>query len=389
LLNNLLALIDKSVKKRNDYWIFPVYFIGEGNFTDNNLAVFNIVKDDPNIKKIILIKQVDIEENGNNVVIVKMNSFKAIWYIMRSNIIFVQHSVWLDLAKAKYQIIDPFSRIIINLWHGIPIKDISHKNTGIINKRSLKEMPNYKIITSSETDKKNMQKAFYKTNEKDFWITGIPRNDFLITPENELPETYKKELAILSDLIGDKKLFLYAPTYRETNVSGSYYDFSEEELDRLEDILVQQNAVLGIRYHIYRKPDCHKRILNRKNTIDLSAEVISDVRLIIRKSDLIITDYSSLYVDALYIEKKCISFAYDYEHYLKTQRGFFYDFEAIFPGKICLNFDELMKTISNYSQVNSKEEIKKIQNIQSKLFKYIDTNNSQRVVDKVKEIAFE
>ncbi len=363
-MNRIFIPLDVIIPKRNDYWIFPVYFIGKGDFTDSNLAVFDRVKDDPKIKKIILTSDIKITAYGKNIIIIPMNSFKAIWYLLRSNIIFVQHSVWLDLSIAKFQIIKPLKRNIINLWHGIAIKDISHSNTGIINDRSILEMPNYKVITSSDTDKENMQKAFTGSKKEDFWITGLPRNDFLIMEEKELPNSYKLELEELRGLVNGKKLILYAPTYRETNVSGTYYDFSEEELDKLEIYLIENNYVLGLRYHIYRKPDCHQRILKHNNIIDLSAEIISDVRLIIRESDLIITDYSSLYVDALYIEKKCISFAYDYEHYLKTQRGFFYDFESIFPGEICLNFNELMEAISNADKPYTDKQIKKLKNIQ-------------------------
>ena len=285
LINKFFTLLDSVIPKQNDYWIFPVYFIGKGDFTDSNLAVFDRVKDDPQIKKIILARDIKITVYGENIIIIPMNSFKAVWYLLRSNIIFVQHSVWLDLSKAIFQIKYPSGRKIVNLWHGIAIKDISHANTGIITNRSIFEMPNYKVITSSATDEKNMQKAFTGTQKEDFWITGLPRNDFLIMNEKELPASYKLELKELRGLVNEKKLILYAPTYRETNVSGTYYDFSEEELDRLEIYLIKNNFVLGLRYHIYRKPDCHERILKRKSIIDLSGEIISDVRLIIRESN--------------------------------------------------------------------------------------------------------
>ena len=383
-----LTILDLIVPKRNDYWIFPVYFIGKGDFTDNNLAVFEKVKNDPKIKKIILTRDINIDAYGENILIIPMNSFKAIWFLLRSNIIFVQHSVWLDLSKAIFQIKYPLGRKIINLWHGIPIKDISHVNTGIINDRSILEMPNYKVITSSAKDRENMQKAFNRTKKEDFWITGLPRNDFLIINEEELPDLYKLELEKLRSIINGKRLLLYAPTYRETNAGGAYYNFTQKELDSLERYLIKNNSILGLRYHIYRKPGFHQKLLKRKSIINLSAEIISDVRLVIRESDLIITDYSSLFVDALYIDKKCISFAYDYEHYLKTQRGFFYDFKSIFPGEICLNFNDLMEAISNANKPYSDNQIQRIRNIQSILFEKIDCSNSARVVHKVKELLF-
>jgi len=381
--NSILSFADNLLKKSDDIWVFPVYFIGEGSFIDNSLAVFEKVKNNHNIKKIILKKEKDIYVEGKNVLVVPMNSWKAVWYLLRANIIFVQHSIWLDYKNSRFQIIDPKNRHIINLWHGIPIKDISHANTGIINDRFLKEMPRYKVICSSEVDKKNMQKAFFDTPKENFWITGLPRNDFLVMEQGNLPKIYREELKKLDDLLSGKKLFLYAPTYRETNIGGKYYEFDEKEIEQLEKILNDNNAILGLRYHFYRRPSFVEKLYKRELFLDLSETTISDVRMIIRKSSLVITDYSSLYVDALYINKKCISYAYDYEHYLKNQRGFFYDFQKIFPGEICHDFDSLINAVENWNTPMNKEKIDKIKNI---LFKYLDANNSERVVAKVKEL---
>ncbi len=388
-LSFLFSIFDYIIPKRNDYWILPVYFIGKGDFSDSNLAIFEIIKNDPKIIKIILTRESKVAIDGINTIVIPMNSLKAVWYLMRSKIIFIQHSIWLDLAKAKFQIYYQGKREIIQLWHGIPIKDISHQNTGIINKRSLKEMSNYHVTCYSETDKKNMQKAFYKVDKDNFWITGAPRNDFLLMKEEKLPDLYQFGLKHLRKLLSGRKLILYAPTYRETTVKGTHYNFSEDELDRIEEFLLQNDCVLGLRYHIYRKPDFYKNFLQRKNIIDLDAEVISDVRLIIRESKIVISDYSSVFVESLYLDKRCISFAYDYKSYFETQRGFFYDFESIFPGDISYNFDELMEAISNANKPYTAKQQDKIKIIKSTLFKYIDDNNSQRVVNKVKELVFE
>ena len=387
ILSVVLSLLDKRVPKNDRYWIFPVYFIGEGHFTDNVLAVFEGVKNDPSIKKILLRRRADLSVEGKNVVILPMRSPLAVWYLLRSGILFVQHSVWLDFAEARYQIVDPLDRKIINLWHGIPIKDISHRNTGIVNERALREMENYRIIASSENDCRNMQKAFFKTPRDRFWITGLPRNDFLVREERRLPEICRKDIKAIRSLCGDKKLILYAPTYRETNVEGAgHYSFGDEELERLERWLRENDAIMGIRYHPYRRPKSYEKMLRRECFIDLSDEKVADVRIAIRMADTVITDYSSLYVDALYIFKRCISFAYDYEHYMQKQRGFFYDFEEVFPGPICKDFDSLLHALEETKKPISEQEREKITSLQKLFFRYLDNNNAQRVVDRVREL---
>ncbi len=386
-LSTALSSLDKRVPKNDRYWIFPVYFLGKGHFSDNMLAVFEEVKNDPSIRKVLLKRHADLSVGGKNVIILPMRSPLAVWYLLRSGVLFVQHSVWLDFAEAQYQIVDLLDRKIINLWHGIPIKDISHRNTGIINERALKEMENYWVIASSKNDCQNMQKAFFKTPPDHFWITGLPRNDFLVKEERRLPNICRKDIETIRSVCGNKKLILYAPTYRETNVDGAgHYSFSDEELERLERWLRANDAVMGIRYHPYRRPKSYEKMLRRERFIDLSDAKVADVRIAIRMAEIVITDYSSLYVDALYISRRCISFAYDYAHYMQKQRGFFYDFEEVFPGPICKNFDALLQALKATEGGLSEEEQKKIVSLQKFFFEYLDENNARRVVDRVREL---
>lgn len=305
---------------------------------------------------------------------------------MRAKIIFIQHSVWLDLSQAKYQIIFPWRRQIINLWHGIVIKDLSHPSTGIINTRSKIEISKYKVICSSDKDKIIMKKSFYKIESDNFWITGLPRNDFLVMPEKELPKLYKDELRLLRSKQNGKTLIIYTPTYRETNLGGEYYKFSNEEVEKLKNYLTENNSILGLRYHAYLQPRFVNELIDDEHIIDLSTKVISDVRMLIREASIIITDYSSVYIDAMYLHKKLISFAYDLEHYLKIQRGFYYDFNTVFPGEICYTFDDLMNALIKYKNPLSNEEKRKYKEMKKLFFKYSDANNTLRVIEKVKNL---
>ncbi len=381
--NEIINTLDILLPKTNDYWIMPVYFIGDGDFVDNVFAVFEKIKNEKHIKKIILTRNTEINVTGKNTIIIPMSSYRAIYYLLRSNIIFVQHSLWLDLKEAKFQITNPRSRHIINLWHGIAPKDISHENTGIINERSLLEMPNYYHICSSNTDRKNKKKAFFGTPLENFWITGNPRCDFLKMEEKELPKSYQNQLGKLRKITKNNRLFVYAPTYRETDKNGGYYRFDSSELETLQRFLENNNIYFGVRYHIYRKPDFYKSFLKYPNIIDLSAEVISDFRIIMRVADVLVTDYSSVYVDALYLDKRCISFSYDLKHYSEVQRGFFADFETIFPGKICQNFEELLDSMHKAIEPMDKQEKEKYKKVRNILFQYNDANNAIRVIDKI------
>ncbi len=390
VLQKIFDLSDFVIPKRNDYWIFPVYFLGKGNFSDNILAVFNQVKDDPNIKKIILQRENNIIVDGVNVVVVPMRSFKGTFYLLRSSIIIVQHSIFYELRYSLLKDALLNKRKIINLWHGIPVKDISNIELGFMNKDILLELPSHHIVTSSSRDKINMIKTFYEVKEENFWITGLPRNDFLIIEEKKLSTEIKKDILNIREKVKGKKLLVYMPTYRDYRKEGYYYNFSSEEIRELQKYLEKNNAVLGLRYHPYNKPiELIDRLQKEKYFLDLSEDIVMNTVAIIREASVIITDYSSLFLDALYIQKRTISFAYDYNDYMQKQHGFFYDFKEIFPGDIAMSFEDLIVSLYSSDISNSAEYNMKIKGLEALFFKYIDTNNSQRVVDKVKELVFE
>ena len=379
--------MDYFIPKKQDYWVFPVYFLGEGKFTDNILSIFNQVKNDSNIKKIILRREKNIRINGENVIVVKINSLQSIYYLMRSGVIILQHSLAYEFRDSLLRIKFYNKRKIINLWHGIGIKDISNKDIGIMNEELLKESPYHFICTSSETDKRNMMKAFYLTSEDRFLITGLPRNDFLLFDEKNLLAEIQDDLVRIRKRLNGKRLISYMPTYRDYRKDGYYYNFNLDEIEKLTSFLVNNNSVLGFRYHPYNQP---MELIEKLKTTDVFFNLndFENTAAIMRESSVIITDYSSSFVDALYVdkEKRTICFAYDYDDYLENQHGLFYDLKSIFLKPICVNFDQLMQALMDVDKPYSLEELDRIQDIRTIFFRYIDVQNSQRVVDKVKEL---
>jgi CDP-glycerol glycerophosphotransferase len=104
---------------------------------------------------------------------------------------------------------------------------------------------------------------------------------------------------------------------------------------------------------------------------------------LIRYADVVITDYSSLFTEALLLHKPIIGFWFDYDSYMRAQRGFYYDLPRIFPSPICADFNSLLETIKaaldNGFVLSGKYEYTR------DLFnKYSDDENSKRVVEMIK-----
>ena len=318
--------------------------------------------------------------------VVEMSSYRATWILLRCGVVFAQHSLWLDFAKAKFKMRNFKSRVIVNLWHGIPIKNLAHNNTGIRSDQGLREMPHYLIPCSSDLDLRSMKMAFCSTPLKNFWVTGIPRNDFLCCDENQLPITYRDQLAQLRDRLDGRRLVLYAPTYRETPSGGKYLEFSAQQLHKLEKILQKHSAVLGVRFHSYRPPDNQLGLMNSNEVLDLSGRVVDDVRLLVRASDILISDYSSIGLDALYAGIPVICFAYDLTHYQEQQRGFFYDLKRVFGADIACEFSELENKLETYlssEYANAHNDSTEQLQFRSQIFLHRDDKNGERFAERL------
>ncbi len=382
---SIICLFRFVLPAKKNYWAFPVHF-KQGSFSDNMRPVFEEVKNDATIRKIIFTTDVSPEiENAENTIIVNLLSFKGLWLLVQCKVIFVQHSLLRDFRLQSYLYRQLLLRraFIVNLWHGIAIKYIQYlDNTSV----GLDENRYYDlVISSSKTDRMVMASAFYPITVDKVAVTGLPRNDYLIKEKGELPQSYNRQLDALDKIKGAKKLIVYAPTYREIKKGGDYYLFSTDEIAQLRAMLKQNNTVLGFRAHYYKNSKVNYELLvDNEVFFNLGQETFSDMNMIIRNADLIITDYSSLFVDALYINKPVINFVYDLEHYSKTQRGLFYDFENVAPGKICTTFEMLVPSIKNFLDSKSIIDTEKYDFLKKLFFDAIDGENAERVVRFVK-----
>src|SRR3954452_13195759 len=83
---------DRSVPKFDHWWAFPVCAY-DHTFAGNERAVFEEVRDDPSIKKIVLTRSRRVEVSGENVVIVPIESPEGQQYLLRSRFVFVKHTL--------------------------------------------------------------------------------------------------------------------------------------------------------------------------------------------------------------------------------------------------------------------------------------------------------
>jgi len=364
-------------------WAFPVCAF-DHTFSGNERAVFEEVKDNPEITKVILFRSKHIRVDGTNTIIIPLQSYEGQQLLMKSGVILIKHT---PITNVIYPL-DSKKHKFINLWHGIPLKRIGVASLDFqdrIAKITAVHAQFHSAISSSSIDRLAMTAAFAPLTYNDIWVTGLPRNDFILRPKELLPEDFGNELIELESKLSERKFILFVPTFRNDQ-GNAYYKFSKNEIESLNNYLETNNIILGLREHMADKANSYSSDLVGGNIINVGSNIFPNIEILYRKADLLITDYSSCFIDFMLTGKPMISFAYDYEHYMNKERGFFYDMEFVFPGPICKDYQSLLLSIVETMNQVDKEPSENYLSKRKIFFDYIDDKNSSRVVKEINKI---
>ena len=138
------------------------------------------------------------------------------------------------------------------------------------------------------------------------------------------------------------KVVLYMPTYRDTHedfIAASGIDFA-----RLDEAMREQNALFIFKLHPWTKlalPDAD-RYPNLR-----FAPRASDVYPYLPLTDVLVTDYSSVYFDFLLLGRPVVLFAFDQERYEAQDRDLILDYDTYMPGPRAQTFDALLALLSD------------------------------------------
>ena len=290
------------------------------------------------------------------------NSFKL---LSSSKFIFLNDN-FLPLAFMKF---NP-ENIVVQLWHapGAFKKfggSVDFESRDILKKAS--ENTDYLIVSSSNIEG-FYSEAFQIPQEK-IKPLGLPRADYYF--ENHDISGLKSEFCRKYGIDDNKKIILYAPTFRDEEKYNNVFDYLD--LEKFNE-LVGDEYILALRLHPKIKNFYKDDISSKGEYIDCSDYPSEQELLLI--SDMLITDYSSIMIEFALLNKPIIFFTYDYDSYLTKERGFYFDFKSTVPGPVVYDSNQLINVIEkNEFDENKISEFVKTQ------FNEIDGQASKRVVD--------
>jgi len=339
----------------------------------------------------------------------KIWSFPSIWYHLRGQVHVIDQS-FRDIN-------DIFSvrSKIINLWHGFPLKKIGRYCTETQGEptyltkflkcycadlnltKFLKycyadlnlgfNEKNYFLLATSEFSAEILGQAF-GVKQENILLSGYPRNDIFqlnnfgnyITDSEQIVLT-----GVIKRIKNGTKIIVYLPTFRDYQSTSPLGITAANELATLSEFLVKHNILLITKFHFAEKGFSSLRVEDLGNIINLHPG--SDVYPFLRVTDILITDYSSVYFDFLLTQKPIIFYPYDFEYYAHKDRGFIFDYQEYTPGPKVYNLAELQAAILHFldTRTTDDEYAHQREFLRDKIFNCSRIPGSEYLVNEIKK----
>lgn len=335
----------------DDKLVIFVSFHGRG-YSDNPRAIYEEMLKDERFKNYRFIwfvkhhKKKKIEIPGAEVK--EYFSIPYFYYMSKAK-------YWVINCKMPMYIRKKDEQVYLQTWHGTPLKRLGHDiivpegTTFYRSQMSYEDMCktydvdvaryNY-MISPNQFCTEVFQSAFGIDRER-LIETGYPRNDFITNATQEDIIALKKKFGLPLD----KKIILYAPTWRDNSYVTSGYTFElKADFHRWKDIL-------GDDYIVVFKP--HYLIINKYENdqslegflYSISAE--AEINELYVLSDVLVTDYSSVFFDYAVLNRPIYFYMYDLDEYKGELRGFYLDIYTELPGQIYEDEQNLLNDMKN------------------------------------------
>ena len=382
IINIFFLFLNLFIKKDDNLYLCGSWF---GNrFADNSSYFFLYINNYCKGKKAIWItknKEILAMLIENHYEAYMAWSLKGIYYALKAK---------YHLVDQGYDDINPYTSvnsIKLNLWHGFALKKVGKLRFNKPPKRK-KSFPLRKFINkftsqgfwresyfliTSQLSKEIYIKAYPRSEDK-MLLANYPRNELLIKDLFDHLILDKNILSLLTRIDNAKnkgmKIIGYFPTFRD---AGDDLFLGISELEGILDFdkFLEENKIIMVtKFHfgIQLTSSSLKNFilqLEKLNSIIIINEQ-NDIYPILKKTDVLITDYSSISCDFIWLNRPIIYYPYDLQNYIEKDRGLIFDYDEITPGIKVFNIKELKKEILNAIAGNDE-----YQNEREKLMKKV------------------
>jgi len=309
----------------------------------------------------------------------------------RSSIIGILERKWYLLKqfrKADLVVGDTYTHAIFKwakksmyIFHGALTKRHPAKNHNALTERGgdLRRMDYVVGFSKRDQDNYMLDQDGKPNGDFELLPLGLPRNDQLFS------EAYKKESRTYYDDkydLGGKRIVLYAPTFRNYSEEIKL-PFSASDFERLNEFFKLNNWVMIYRPHYIENIVPREYLEDKENILILDSTKEEDSQKLLAATDVLMTDYSSIYVDFLILDRPICFLPFDLELY-EREKGLVIDFnnKACIPGPIISDSDHLLSFFNDINE--AKDGFTERRNLSKNYyFEYFDNQSCKRVWDAI------
>lgn len=293
--------------------------------------------------------------------------FKTLWFLLRCPVVVVDSVEWSSQFRRHLLV----RARVVQLWHGVGFKRIeldkwkheaksrSWMSSALVGYLRMAQ----KTISGRwlTYDAVCTTSAFYRDNvfipafkSRHFLVSGYPRNTFARVSGDLLVGALTGEGQAIYSRISSwrnsgRRVVLFAPTFRDTR--SSTVGLNPEVVAQLDEFCRVQDVEMIFKFHPLERGASlvageHLHCL--PNDIDLYP--------FFEQFDALITDYSSIYMDYLLVDKPVLFFVPDFDEYTRVDRQFQFDYHQMTPGRKLEDWSGLMDALLSELAADSCRE---------------------------------
>lgn len=311
------------------------------------------------------------------------DSLRGLWETARARVVVVTHGFG-DVNRYAVA-----GAIIVQLWHGIPLKRIgldspeTTRSAVLPRSRAVsrllallyrKTMRQIAVIPAASHLVRARLETAFGLDDGRVPVTGEPRVDVLSrgSAEERRRSARAALAAALGTDLGHRSVVLYAPTWRDGAPDPAIP--TPREWERIDALLHQRDAVLFVRPHPlgageYRPTGERIRMLG--------SDVVADVTPLLPGVDVLVTDYSSLAFDAALVPLPVVYFAPDLEAYA-ARRGLYGRYSDVAGGDPVRTWDETLARVDGILD-DPTEAVEASLRLSATVHAHRDGRNAERV----------
>ena len=376
--------LQRLLPRSKQVWLFGSWF-GQ-KYSDNSRGMYEyMLANEPHIRPMWIThsKEVYNRLQAEKKPVAMAHSWKGRYWCLRAGVVFIttaaaeMNSKYLNGAR------------MIWLWHGMVIKQIMADEVRFKNlrystfKRIKVAINNFlfpwenhvrkdAVLSTADFFNPFLASAF-EVDDTALWTDGYPRNDALFsTTQENIITRYRQQFPTA-------KFIIYMPTHRLNERKGTPFNgfegfgFDQEEFFKVLD---EQDYVFFNKGHFY---DSGAQIgMSNPRFLNVTDKDFDNLYAFVKDMDILMTDFSSIYIDYLLVKKPIILAPFDYNDYITGERPLYFDYNDL-EGARANNWDDVLHILREHTYFEpSSAQI-------NRFHRYIDGNSAQRIAKHIQE----